>query len=234
MRAILVVDAAQGVEAQTLANVYLALDNDLEILPIINKIDLPAADPDRVMKIEDIIGLDASDAVHASAKSGIGIEDILEQIVEHIPAPEGDIDNPLKAMIFDSLYDSYRGVILSVRVMDGMIEKGDEIKLMNSGKTYEVTELGVFSPKPIERDYLMVGDVGYITANIKSVRDARVGDTITLTENPADNALPGYRQMNPMVFFVGCDSSDYENLREALERLQLNDSSLFFDAETSL
>lgn len=234
--AILVVDAAQGVEAQTLANVYLAIDNDLEIIPVINKIDLPAADPERVeQEIENIIGIDASEAVHASAKSGIGIEDILEQIAEKVPAPEGDIDNPPQAMIFDSMYDSYRGVVLSIRVMDGYLKKGDKIKLMNSGKTYEVTELGIFSPKPIERDYLMVGDVGYVTANIKSIRDARVGDTITLADNPAEEALEGYRQMNPMVFcgMYPTDSKDYEDLREALERLQLNDSSLQFEPETS-
>lgn len=234
--AILVVDAAQGVEAQTLANVYLAIDADLEIVPVINKIDLPAADPERVsLEVENMIGLDASDAVHASAKNGIGIEDILEQIVDKVPPPEGDIDNPVQALIFDSVYDSYRGVVLSVRVKEGMIEKGDKIKLMNSGKVYEVTELGVFSPKPIERDALMVGDVGYITANIKSVRDARVGDTITLANNPADKPLQGYRTMIPMVYcgMYPTDSGDYEDLREALERLQLNDSSLQFQAETS-
>lgn len=234
--AILVVDAAQGVEAQTLANVYLAIDADLEIVPVINKIDLPAADPERVsLEVENMIGLDASDAVHASAKNGIGIEDILEQIVDKVPQPEGDIDNPVQALIFDSVYDSYRGVVLSVRVKEGMIEKGDKIKLMNSGKVYEVTELGVFSPKPIERDALMVGDVGYITANIKSVRDARVGDTITLANNPADKPLQGYRTMIPMVYcgMYPTDSGDYEDLREALERLQLNDSSLQFQAETS-
>ena len=234
--AILVVDAAQGVEAQTLANVYLAIDADLEIVPVINKIDLPAADPERVsLEVENMIGLDASDAVHASAKNGIGIEDILEQSVDKVPPPEGDIDNPVQALIFDSVYDSYRGVVLSVRVKEGMIEKGDKIKLMNSGKVYEVTELGVFSPKPIERDALMVGDVGYITANIKSVRDARVGDTITLANNPADKPLQGYRTMIPMVYcgMYPTDSGDYEDLREALERLQLNDSSLQFQAETS-
>lgn len=234
--AILVVDAAQGVEAQTLANVYLALDNELEILPVINKIDLPAADPDRVAtEIEDIIGLDASDAVRASAKSGIGIEDILEQIVERIPAPEGDIDNPLKALIFDSIYDSYRGVVLNIRVMDGVVKKGDTIQLMNNGKTFEVTEVGIFSPKPIERDFLMVGDVGYVTANIKTVRDTRVGDTLTLANNPTEKALPGYRKMNPMVFcgMYPTDSNQYEDLREALERLQLNDAALQYEAETS-
>lgn len=234
--AVLVVDAAQGVEAQTLANVYLALDNDLEILPIINKIDLPAADPERIRKeVEDIIGLDASEAVLSSAKTGVGIEEILEQIVEKVPAPQGDIDNPLKALIFDSAYDSYRGVVLNIRVMDGMIKKGDTIKLMSNGKTFDVTEVGVFSPKPIERDVLMVGDVGYVTANIKTVKDTQVGDTLTLADNPTDKALPGYRQMNPMVFcgMYPTDSARYEDLREALERLQLNDAALQYEAETS-
>jgi len=234
--AILVVDAAQGVEAQTLANVYLALDNDLELFPVINKIDLPAAEPDRVAEeIEDVVGIDASGAIHASAKSGIGVEDILEQIVEEVPAPQGDIDKPLKAMIFDSVYDSYRGVILSIRVMDGVLKKGDTIQLMNNEKTFDVTEVGVFSPKPIERDYLMVGDVGYVTANIKTVRDARVGDTLTLADRPTEEALPGYRKMNPMVYcgLYPTDSSQYEDLREALERLQLNDSALQYEAETS-
>ena len=234
--AVLVVDAAQGVEAQTLANVYLALDNDLEILPVINKIDLPSADPERVRnEVEEVIGLDASDAVLTSAKTGVGIEDILEQIVENVPAPEGDIDNPLKAMIFDSAYDPYRGVVLSIRLMDGVLKKGDTIKLMSNDKTFEVTEIGVFSPKPVERDYLMVGDVGYLTANIKTVRDARVGDTVTLAKNPTDKALPGYRSMNPMVFcgMYPTDSSKYVDLREALERLQLNDAALQYEAETS-
>ncbi|SDJ69408.1 translation elongation factor 4 [Alkalibacterium thalassium] len=234
--AILVVDAAQGVEAQTLANVYLALDNELEILPIINKIDLPAADPERVRKeIEDIIGLDASEAVPASAKSGIGIEEILEQIVEKVPAPEGDIDNPLKALIFDSAYDAYRGVVLNIRVMDGTLKKGDTIQLMSNGKKFEVTEVGVHSPKPVERDALMVGDVGYVTANIKTVKDTQVGDTLTLANNPTDKPLPGYREMVPMVFcgMYPTDSSRYEDLREALERLQLNDAALKFEAETS-
>jgi len=234
--AVLVVDAAQGVEAQTLANVYLALDNDLEILPVINKIDLPAADPERVRKeVEDVVGLDASDAVLSSAKTGVGIEEILEQIVEKVPAPQGDIDNPLKALIFDSAYDPYRGVVLSIRLMDGVLKKGDTIKLMSNGKTFEVTEVGVFSPKPIERDYLMVGDVGYVTANIKTVRETRVGDTVTLANNPTEKALPGYRHMNPMVFcgMYPTDSSKYEDLREALERLQLNDAALQYEAETS-
>lgn len=234
--AILVVDAAQGIEAQTLANVYLALDNDLEILPVINKIDLPAAEPERVRKeIEDVIGLDASEAVLASAKAGIGIEDILEQIVQNVPAPSGDLDAPLKALIFDSVYDSYRGVVLNVRIIDGVVRPGDRIKLMSNGKTFEVTEVGVFSPKAIERDYLMVGDVGYITASIKTVQDTRVGDTVTLAANPAKEALPGYRKMNPMVYcgMYPIDTSKYNDLREALEKLQLNDAALQFEPETS-
>lgn len=234
--AILVVDAAQGVEAQTLANVYLALDNELEILPVINKIDLPAADPERVRKeIEDIIGLDASEAVLSSAKSGIGIEDILEQIVQKVPAPEGDIDNPLQALIFDSAYDPYRGVVLNVRIMDGTLSKGDTIQILSNGKKFEVTDVGIFSPKPLSRDFLMVGDVGFVTANIKTVKDTRVGDTVTLANNPTTKALPGYRQMNPMVFcgMYPTDSARYEDLREALERLQLNDAALQYEAETS-
>jgi GTP-binding protein LepA len=234
--AILVVDAAQGIEAQTLANVYLALDNDLEILPVINKIDLPAADPERVrQEIEDVIGIDASEAVLASAKSGIGIEDILEQIVEYVPAPTGDLDAPLKALIFDSVYDSYRGVVLNVRITDGMVKPGDKIKLMSNGKTFDVTEVGVFSPKAIARDFLMVGDVGYITASIKTVQDTQVGDTVTLANNPAEEALPGYRKMNPMVYcgLYPIDTSRYNDLREALEKLQLNDAALQFEPETS-
>ena len=234
--AILIVDAAQGIEAQTLANVYLALDNDLEILPVINKIDLPAADPERVApEVEDVIGLPAEDVVLASAKNGIGIEDVLEKIVREVPAPEGDIDNPLQALIFDSEYDSYRGVVLSINVQEGMIQKGDMIQLMHNGKEFEVTEVGVFSPNPIVREALTVGDVGYVTANIKSVKDTQVGDTITLANNPAENPLPGYQQMNPMVYsgMFPSDSGDYEDLREALERLQLNDSSLRFEPEVS-
>ncbi|EME8128394.1 elongation factor 4 [Enterococcus faecium] len=234
--AVLVVDAAQGIEAQTLANVYLALDNDLEILPVINKIDLPAADPERVrQEIEDVIGIDASEAVLASAKSGIGIEDILEQIVEYVPAPSGDLDAPLKALIFDSIYDSYRGVVLNVRITDGIVKPGDKIKLMSNGKTFDVTEVGVFSPKAVARDFLMVGDVGYITASIKTVQDTRVGDTVTLADNPAAEALPGYRKMNPMVYcgLYPIDTSRYNDLREALEKLQLNDAALQFEPETS-
>lgn len=234
--AVLVVDAAQGIEAQTLANVYLALDNDLEILPVINKIDLPAADPERVRtEIEDVIGIDASEAVLASAKAGIGIEDILEQVVEYVPAPSGDIEAPLKALIFDSIYDSYRGVVLNIRVIDGVVRPGDKIQMMSNGKTFDVTEVGVFSPKPIARDYLMVGDVGYITASIKTVQDTRVGDTVTLADNPAAEALPGYCKMNPMVYcgLYPIDTSRYNDLREALEKLQLNDAALQFEPETS-
>lgn len=234
--AVLVVDAAQGIEAQTLANVYLALDNDLEILPVINKIDLPAADPERVrQEIEDVIGIDASEAVLASAKAGIGIEEILEQIVEYVPAPSGELDAPLKALIFDSVYDSYRGVVLNVRITDGMVKPGDKIKLMSNGKTFDVTEVGVFSPKAVARDFLMVGDVGYITASIKTVQDTQVGDTVTLADNPAEEALPGYRKMNPMVYcgLYPIDTSRYNDLREALEKLQLNDAALQFEPETS-
>lgn len=234
--AVLVVDAAQGIEAQTLANVYLALDNDLEIIPVINKIDLPAADPERVREeIENVIGIDASEAVLASAKAGIGIEDILEQIVAYVPAPDGDLEAPLKALIFDSVYDSYRGVVLNVRIMDGMVKPGDKIKMMSNGKTFDVTEVGVFSPKAIQRDALMVGDVGYITAAIKTVKDTQVGDTVTLAENPAKEPLQGYRQMNPMVYcgLYPIDTSRYNDLREALEKLQLNDAALQFEPETS-
>ncbi|EGQ1215956.1 elongation factor 4 [Listeria monocytogenes] len=234
--AILVVDAAQGIEAQTLANVYLALDNDLEILPVINKIDLPAADPERVREeIEDVIGLDASDAVLASAKSGIGIEDILEQIVEKVPEPSGDVNKPLKALIFDSVFDAYRGVIANIRIMDGVVKAGDRIKMMSNGKEFEVTEVGVFSPKATPRDELLVGDVGYLTAAIKNVGDTRVGDTITLANNPAEEALDAYRKLNPMVYcgLYPIDSSKYNDLRDALEKLELNDSALQFEAETS-
>ncbi len=234
--AILVVDAAQGIEAQTLANVYLALDNDLEILPVINKIDLPAADPERVKdEIENVIGIDASEAVLASAKSGIGIEEILEQIVEKVPAPTGDPSAPLKALIFDSHYDQYKGVIVNIRIMEGSVKPGDTIRMMATGKEFEVVDLGVFTPKVSPRDELTVGDVGYLSAAIKTVGDTRVGDTITLAENPADKALEGYRKMNPMVFcgLYPIDTSKYNDLREALEKLELNDSALEYEAETS-
>ncbi|MEJ6348518.1 translation elongation factor 4 [Holzapfeliella sp. He02] len=234
--AVLVVDAAQGVEAQTLANVYLALDNDLEIVPVINKIDLPAADPDRVKdEIEDTIGLDAQDAVLASAKSGLGIEELLERIVTDIPAPQGDFEAPLKAMIFDSVYDSYRGVVLSIRVEDGIVKPGDMIEVMSNGKQYEVTEVGVLSPKAVSRDRLVAGDVGYLTANIKTVRDTHVGDTLTLANNKTTKPTPGYRPAKPMVYsgMYPVENAKYDDLREALERLQLNDAALEFEPETS-
>ncbi|MGN7388515.1 translation elongation factor 4 [Sporosarcina sp. SAFN-015] len=234
--AILVVDAAQGIEAQTLANVYLALDNDLEILPVINKIDLPAADPDKVkQEIEDVIGLDASEAVHASAKAGIGIEEILEQIVEKVPAPIGDPEAPLKALIFDSHYDQYKGVIVNIRIVEGTVKPGDKIRMMATGKEFEVIETGVFTPKISLRDELSVGDVGFLSAAIKNVGDTRVGDTITNAKNPATEPLPGYRRLNPMVFcgLYPIDSSKYVDLREALEKLELNDSALEYEAETS-
>lgn len=234
--ALLVVDAAQGIEAQTLANVYLALDNDLEILPIINKIDLPAADPDKVKKeIEDVIGLDASEAVHASAKAGIGIEEILEQIVEKVPAPTGDPQAPLKALIFDSHYDQYKGVIVNIRIVEGTVKPGDKIRMMATGKEFEVIETGVFTPNISMRDELSVGDVGFLSAAIKNVGDTRVGDTITNAKNPASEPLPGYRRLNPMVFcgLYPIDSSKYVDLREALEKLELNDSALEYEAETS-
>ncbi|MCY0089998.1 MULTISPECIES: translation elongation factor 4 [Bacillus amyloliquefaciens group] len=234
--AILVVDAAQGIEAQTLANVYLALDNDLEILPVINKIDLPSAEPERVrQEVEDVIGLDASDAVLASAKAGIGIEDILEQIVEKVPAPVGDPEAPLKALIFDSLYDAYRGVVAYIRVVEGTVKPGQKIKMMATGKEFEVTEVGVFTPKATPTDELTVGDVGFLTAAIKNVGDTRVGDTITSAANQAAEALPGYRKLNPMVYcgLYPIDTAKYNDLREALEKLELNDSSLQYEAETS-
>ena len=234
--AVLVVDAAQGVEAQTLANVYLALDDDLEIVPVINKIDLPSADPERVrQEIEDVIGLDASEAVLASAKKGIGIEEMLEQIVHNVPAPDGDLEAPLKALIFDSVYDDYRGVVLSIRVVEGTVKPGDKIRLMNSGAEYEVVEVGVNSPKPLKRDFLMAGDVGYLTASIKDIQDTRVGDTVTNANNPTAKPLEGYREMNPMVYsgLYPTDNAKYNDLREALEKLQLNDAALEFEPETS-
>lgn len=234
--AILVVDAAQGIEAQTLANVYLALDNDLELVPVINKIDLPAADPERVaQEVEDVIGIPAEDAIPASAKANIGIEDILERIVEVVPPPLGDPEAPLKALIFDSVFDAYRGVISSIRIIDGTVKAGDKIKMMASGKTFEVVEVGINTPKPMTVDELTVGDVGFITASIKNVADSNVGDTITHANNPASEPLQGYKKMNPMVFcgLYPIDSNKYNDLREALEKLQLNDSSLQYEAETS-
>ncbi|WP_110932099.1 translation elongation factor 4 [Paenibacillus bouchesdurhonensis] len=234
--ALLVVDAAQGIEAQTLANVYLALDNNLEILPVINKIDLPSADPDRVkQEIEDVIGLDASEAVHASAKAGIGIREIIEQVVQQVPAPTGDPDEPLKALIFDSHYDPYKGVIVYVRVINGHIKAGSKIKMMATGKTFEVIEVGAFMPRMTMVDELNVGDVGFIVAGIKTVGDTQVGDTITDAKKPTAEPLPGYRKINPMVFcgLYPIDTSDYNDLREALEKLELNDASLSFEPETS-
>ena len=234
--ALLVVDAAQGVQAQTLANVYLALDDDLEIIPVINKIDLPSAQPEVVAdEIEEVIGLDASDAAFVSAKSGKGVPEVLEKIVNEIPAPTGDLDAPLKALIFDSVYDSYRGVVLDVRIVDGIVKVGDRIKLMSNGKTFEVTEVGVMSPKAVKRDMLMAGDVGYITASIKTIQDTRVGDTVTSADNPAAQPLAGYRRINPMVYsgIFPVDNSKFNDLRDALEKLQLNDASLEFEPETS-
>lgn len=234
--AILVVDAAQGIEAQTLANVYLAVDNDLEILPLINKIDLPSADIPKVKEeIERVIGLDASDAVLASAKEGIGIKDILEQIVHKVPAPTGDPLAPLEALIFDSYYDQYRGIVPLIRIKNGTIRVGDTIKFMATQAEYIVVECGVHSPKEIKKDYLSVGDVGFITAAIKDIQNVRVGDTITLVDNPATKPLPGYKQLNPMVYcgIFPIDNSKYHELKDALDKLKLNDASLEYELETS-
>lgn len=234
--ALLLVDAAQGVEAQTLANVYLAIDDDLEIVPIINKVDLPSAQPDKVKEeIEEMIGLDADDAILASAKTGLGVPEILERIVSDVPAPSGDLDGPLKALIFDSVYDSYRGVVLAVRIVDGVVKPGDTIELMSNQKAFEVTEVGVMSPKAVKRDLLMAGDVGYITASIKTIQDTRVGDTVTLASNPATEPLKGFRKINPMVYsgVFPVDNAKFPELREALEKLQLNDAALEFEPETS-
>ena len=235
--ALLVVDAAQGVEAQTLANVYLALEHDLEIIPVINKIDLPSADPERVKReIEDIIGLDASDAILASAKSGIGIQDILEAIVEHVPAPPDKADQPTRALIFDSRFDSYKGAIAYVRVKEGTIKKRDIIRMMHDNKDFEVTELGVFTPNLLPVDELGCGAVGCVAASIKNVRDCHVGDTITKADNPAAEPLPGYRKAVSMVYcgLYPTDSKDYDNLRDALEKLNLNDAALEYEPETSI
>ncbi|WP_274205025.1 translation elongation factor 4 [Veillonella rogosae] len=235
--ALLVVDAAQGVEAQTLANVYLALEHDLEIIPVINKIDLPSADPDRVkQEIEDIIGLDASDAVLCSAKSGIGIPDILEAIVNKVPAPPDKSDQPTRALIFDSRFDSYKGAIAYVRVKEGTIKAKDTIRMMHDNKDFDVTELGIFTPNLVPVQELPCGSVGCIAASIKNVADCHVGDTVTLANNPAPEPLPGYRKAVSMVYcgLYPTDSKDYENLRDALEKLQLNDAALEYEAETSL
>ncbi len=235
--AILVVDAAQGIEAQTLANVYLALDHDLDVFPVLNKIDLPSAEPDRVAaEVEDVIGLDCEDAPRISAKQGVGIDEVLESIVEKIPAPTGDSNAALKCLIFDSLYDSYRGVIVFVRVMDGTVKKGTPIKFMATGRTDEVVEVGYFGAgKFIPCDELTAGMVGYITASIKDLKETRVGDTVTNSESPCAEALPGYRKVNPMVYcgIYPQDTAKYPDLRDALEKLQLNDASLSFEPETS-
>ena len=235
--ALLVVDASQGIEAQTLANVYLALDHDLDVFPVINKVDLPSAEPDRVIaEIEDVIGLEAQDAPRISAKTGLNVDEVLEQIVQKIPAPEGDLTEPLKALIFDSVYDAYRGVIISCRVMEGSVKKGTRIRMMATGAVEEVVEVGYFGAgRLIPCDELSAGMVGYITASIKNVRDTRVGDTVTDADRPCAEALPGYKKVNPMVYcgMYPADGAQYGDLRDALEKLQLNDASLFYEPETS-
>jgi len=233
--ALLVVDAAQGVEAQTLANLYLALEHDLTVIPVINKIDLPSADPERVMEELMEIGLDGTDAVLVSAKQGIGIQAVLDRVVDLVPPPPGDATAPLRALIFDSRFDSYKGVLVYVRVVDGRLKVGDRIRFMATGKEFEVTEIGVFRPHPTPVDALATGEVGFFAAQIKTVQDTRVGDTVTLAERPAPEALPGYRPAQPMVFsgLYPVDSADYVRLREALEKLQLNDAALTFEPETS-
>ena len=236
--AILVVDAAQGIEAQTLANVYMALDHDLDVVPVINKIDLPSADPERVInEIEDVIGIEAQDAPQISAKTGLNVDQVLEQIVNKVPAPEGDVDAPLKALIFDSVYDPYKGVIVFCRVKDGRVKKGTKIHMMATGFTTEVVEVGYFGAGQfIPCDELTAGMVGYITASIKNVRDTRVGDTVTDADNPCAEALPGYKKVNPMVYcgLYPADGAKYGDLRDALEKLQLNDASLYYEPETSV
>lgn len=235
--ALLVVDASQGIEAQTLANVYLAMEHDLELIPIINKIDLESAQPDLVKReIEDIIGLDAEKAPLVSAKSGIGIDEVLKSIVENIPPPSGDEDAPLKALIFDSVYDNYRGVIAYIRIMEGRVKPGDKIKMMATGKEFEVTDVGTFSPMLTSAQELVAGDVGYLAASIKNVSDTQVGDTITNAKNPTDKPLPGYKKVNPMVYcgIYPADGAKYNDLREALEKLQINDASLSYEPETSI
>ncbi|KUO70683.1 MAG: elongation factor 4 [Clostridia bacterium BRH_c25] len=235
--AVLVVDATQGIEAQTLANVYLALDNNLELYPVINKIDLPSADPEFVKKeIEDVIGLDASNAALVSAKEGLNIEEVLEGIVKYIPHPTGDEEAPLKALIFDSFYDSYRGVIAYIRVIDGVLKPGMKMRMMQNGKEYEVVEVGTMKPQMNPAGILMAGDVGYVSASIKNVKDVHVGDTITNADNPCKEALPGYRKVTSMVYcgIYPADGADYDNLRDALEKLQLNDAALLYEPETSV
>jgi len=235
--ALLVIDSTQGIEAQTLANVYLALDDDLEIIPVINKIDLPSADPERVKKeVEEVIGIDASDAILCSAKTGEGIEEVLEAIVARVPAPEGDDNNPLKALVFDSKFDAYKGVMLYVRLYEGVLRPGMKIRMMATGVEYDVTEVGIFKPNIMNVDELRAGQVGFFAASIKTVKDARVGDTVTDANNPAEHALPGYRKATPMVFcgLYPVENVDYDNLRDALEKLQLNDAALVFEPETSV
>ncbi|SKC79711.1 translation elongation factor 4 [Maledivibacter halophilus] len=235
--AILVVDASQGVEAQTLANVYLAVDQDLEIIPVINKIDLPSARPDEVKReIEDVVGIEAGYAPLISAKEGLNTEQVLDAIVEYVPKPEGDENAPLKALIFDSFYDSYKGAVAYVRIKEGAVKDGDEIMMMSSGKKFEVNEVGYFSPGPRPVDELKAGDVGYITASIKDVKNCRVGDTITKADNPCDKALPGYKKATPMVYcgIYPAEGEKFENIRDALEKLQLNDAALEFEPETSV
>ena len=234
--AVLVVDATQGVEAQTLANVYLAMDEDLEIMPVLNKIDLPSARPEEIkQEIEDVIGVDAEDAPLVSAKEGIGVEELLERIVADIPAPQGDEHGKLKALIFDSYYDNYKGVVIYTRVFDGTVKEGDIIRLMNTDKKYEVTEVGVYSPGPVECKSLRAGEVGYICASIKKVSDARVGDTITIDSDPTEEALPGYKKVQPMVYcgIYPAEGEKYENVKDALEKLQVNDAAFHFEPETS-
>lgn len=234
--AVLVVDATQGVEAQTLANVYLAMDEDLEIMPVLNKIDLPSARPEEIkQEIEDVIGVDAEDAPLVSAKEGIGVEELLERIVTDIPAPQGDEHGKLKALIFDSYYDNYKGVVIYTRVFDGTVKEGDIIRLMNTDKKYEVTEVGVYSPGPVECKSLRAGEVGYICASIKKVSDARVGDTITIDSDPTEEALPGYKKVQPMVYcgIHPAEGEKYENVKDALEKLQVNDAAFHFEPETS-
>ncbi|MEW9123011.1 MAG: translation elongation factor 4 [Thermotaleaceae bacterium] len=235
--AVLVVDAAQGVEAQTLANVYLAIDQNLEVVPVINKIDLPGARPDEIKEeIEDIIGIDASQAPLISAKEGLNIEDVLEAVVKHVPPPVGEEENSLKALIFDSYYDSYRGVVAYARIKEGSVKPGDKILMMATGKKFEVNEVGIFIPNPIQVSELRAGDVGYITASIKNVKDTRVGDTITSAVNPAKTPLPGYKKVVPMVYcgVYPAEGEKYENVRDALEKLQVNDAALEFEPETSV
>ena len=236
--AILVVDAAQGIEAQTLANVYLAIDNDLDVMPVINKIDLPSAEPDRVVnEIEDVIGIEAQDAPRISAKTGLNIDEVLEQIITKIPAPFGDVKGPLKALIFDSKYDAYKGVIIFCRLFDGSVRKGSNIKMMATGAVVEVVEVGIFGAGQfIPQDELSAGMVGYITASLKDVKETRVGDTVTDADNPCEEALPGYKKANPMVYcgLYPADGAKYPELRDALEKLQLNDAALSYEAETSI